>query len=85
MHEKKRAFLITGIEEYGKLISFCIRKDINVWRTYWNEREKGDRCYHLDWKEKRCYYSSRSYYEINGYEIIVPTFQLDRCGKYDLI
>ena len=30
----KKAFLISNIEEYGKLISFC------MWRTYWDERKK---------------------------------------------
>lgn len=81
----KKAYLITNIEEYGKFISFCINKDILVWRTYWDEREKGDRCYAIDWKEKRCYYSSRLYYENNGYEIVVPTFILNTYGdKYEL-
>nr|DAH63483.1 MAG TPA: hypothetical protein [Caudoviricetes sp.] len=81
----KQAFLIVNIEEYGKLISFCINNDICVFRTYWDEREKGDRCYNIDWKEKRCYYSSRRYYENNGYEIVSPTFQLNEYGKYNAI
>lgn len=82
---EKKAFLITNIEEYGKLISFCIKNDICVFRTYWDEREKGDRCYNIDWKEKRCYYSSERYYENNGYEIVSPTFQLDEYGNYKVI
>jgi hypothetical protein len=82
---EKKAFLIANIEEYGKLISFCINNDICVFRTYWDEREKGDRCYNIDWKEKRCYYSSRRYYENNGYEIVSPTFQLNEYGKYKAI
>lgn len=49
---KKIALLISNIEEYGKLMSFCIKNDINVWRTYWDEKAKGKRCYHIDWKEK---------------------------------
>jgi len=81
----KRAFLITNIEEYGKLISFCIENDVTVWRTYWDEREKGDRCYQIDWQEKRCYYSSRRYYENEGYEIVTPTFLLDKYGKYKIV
>ena len=81
----KRAYLITNIEEYGKLISFCINKDICVFRTYWNEREKGDRCFVIDWQEKKCFYSSRLYYENNGYEIVNPIFQLDEYGKYETI
>lgn len=31
---KKVAFIISNIEEYGKLIAFCIENDICVFRTY---------------------------------------------------
>lgn len=78
----KRVYLISNIEEYGKLISFCINNDIQVWRTYWDEREKGDRCYQIDWQQKRCYYSSKQYYIDNGYKIVIPTFALDPYGDY---
>ena len=81
---KKRAFLITSIEEYGKLIAFCISKDICVYRTYWDEREKISRCYNIDWKEKCCYYSKLRYYEDNGYEIVKPIFMLNDYGEYDI-
>lgn len=81
----KKAYLITSIEEYGKFISFCIDKDICVFRTYWDEREKGKRCYSIDWKEKRCLYSSLFFFENNGYEIVIPIFQLDEYGKYKAI
>ena len=77
----KKAYLIANIEEYGKLISYCIYNDVTVFRTYWDEREKGDRCYSIDWKEKRCYYSRKKYYEDKGYEIIVPTFELGEYGN----
>ena len=80
----KKAYLITNIEEYGKFISFCIWKDIVVWQTYWDEREKGDRCYNIDWKEKRCHYASRLYYENNGYEIAVPIFTLNAYGDFQI-
>ena len=80
-----KAYLINNIEEYGKLISYCIEHDVNVWRSYWDEREKGDRCYHIDWETKRCYYSSRKYYENEGYEIIVPIFNVDEWGNYKII
>lgn len=79
---KKVAFIISNIEEYGKMISFCIRNDICVFRTYWDEREKGERCYSIDFKEKKCLYSFRLYYENNGYEIVSPIFQLDNYGNY---
>lgn len=80
----KKAYLITNIEEYGKLIAFCIEKDICVFRTYWDEREKGDRCYCIDWQGNRCFYSSRRYWEDNGYEIVTPNFYVDDYGKYKI-
>ena len=79
----KRAFLIESVEEYGKLIAFCISKDICVYRTYWDEREKGSRCYNIDWKQRRCYYSNIRYYEYNGYEIVKPIFRLNAYGEYN--
>lgn len=80
--ETKKAYLIKNITEYGKLISYCIENDISVWRTYWDDREKGDRCYQIDWKEHRCYYSSRHYYETSGYKVVIPIFQLNKYGNY---
>ena len=85
MNEYK-AFLISNIEEYGKLISYCINHDITVWRTYWDEKEKGDRCYVIDWGNGRCFYSSKKYWEDNGYEIVIPEFVLDEYGSnYKLV
>lgn len=81
----KTAYLISNIEEYGKLLSFLINNDVNVYRLYWDEREKGDRCYRIDWQKKRCCYSSRRYYENEGYEIVTPTFLLDKYGKYKIV
>lgn len=78
--DTKTAYLITDIEEYGKFIAFCIDNDICVFRTYWDEKEKGDRCYQIDWQEKRCYYSPRRYYETNGFSVVVPGFVLDEYG-----
>lgn len=80
----KRAFAITNIEEYGKFISFCIENDVCVFRTYWDEREKNDRCYCIDFQEKRCFYAPRRYYEEKGYAIVTPTFLLDECGQYKI-
>ena len=76
--------LIANIAEYGKLIAFCIENDISVFRTYWDEREKGDRCYSIDWKEKRCYYSNRIYWEDSGYDIITPKFYVNKYGIYKM-
>lgn len=80
----KTAYLISDIEEYGKLISFCIHNDVCVFRTFWDEREKGSRCYVINWKEKLCSYSSKRFYEYEGYDIIKPVFYLDNYGKYKL-
>lgn len=80
----KQAYLITNIEEYGKLMAFCIENDISVFRTYWDDREKGDRCYHINWKEKRCYYSRRNYWEDDGYDIIIPKFYVNEYGVYKM-
>ena len=82
MNQNKIAYRISSIEDYGKFMAFCIDKDINVWRTYWNEREKGDRCYSIDWREKRCYYSSERYYIDNDYIVIDPTFSMNAFGDY---
>ena len=80
----KKAYLLINIEEYGKFIAYCIENDISVFRTYWNEREKGDRCYSIDWQQKRCYYSSRKYWESEGYEIIIPNLYADKYGNYKI-
>lgn len=80
----KKVFLITSVEEYGKLMAFCVSKDICVYRTYWDEREKGNRCYNIDWKEKRCNYSNLRYYKNNGYEIVKPIFRPNAYGEYVL-
>lgn len=77
----KKAYLIKNIEEYGKLMAFCIDKDICVFRTFWNECEKGKRCFNIDWKEKRCYYSNIEYYIREGYEILEPIFEIDKYGE----
>ena len=79
-----KAYLILNIEEYGKLIAFCIQHDISVWRTYWDEREKGDRCYVIDWGNGRCFYSKKEYWIKNEYEIIIPNFILDKYGNYQI-
>lgn len=79
---KKEAYLIKNITEFGKLIAYCIENDINVFRTYWDEREAGDRCYQIDWKQKRCFYCGRKFWEENGFEIIDPKFRLTEYGKY---
>lgn len=83
---RRIAFLVSSIEEYGKLMSYCIQFDISVFRTYWDERQKGDRCYSIAVSEysKNCNYSSTRYYISQGYTIVKPVFHLDQYGKYEL-
>lgn len=79
--DMKKVYLIKSIEEYGKLLAFCIERDILVFRTYWDEREKGNRCYSVDFKNKQCYYSSKEYYLNNNDKIITPVFKFDKYGQ----
>lgn len=80
----KEAYLIQNIEEYGKLMAYCIENDISVFRTYWDERDKGIRCYQPDFSEKRCYYSTINYYQSKGFKITVPVFEVDKYGRYKI-
>ena len=82
MKINKYAYIISNIEEYGKLISFCIDKDVCVFRSYWDDREKGNRCYCIDWDENRLFYSSISYFRDFGYDIYRPLFTLDVYGNF---
>lgn len=75
------AYLIKNIVEYGKLIAYCIDHDISVWRSYWDEDEAGDRCYFIDWREARLYYSSKRFYTENRYNVIEPYFYVNG-GRY---
>lgn len=77
----KKAFIIDNITEYGKLMAFCIERDISVFRTYFDEREKNNRCYSIDWKQKRCYYSRKEYWIEKEYKVYKPTFYVDEWGK----
>lgn len=79
-----KAYLINNVEEYGKFLSILINKDITVWRLYWDERERGKRCFHIVWSENRCYYSNVNYYLREGYEIVRPIFTLNNYGNYEL-
>ena len=77
----KKVFLISDIEQFGLFIAYCIELDICVFRTYWNENNKGDRCYCIDFSEKRCYYGSKQYWINEGYEIFIPQFYFNEFGR----
>lgn len=81
---EKVAYKIKDINEYRKLMAYCIEKDINVWRAYWSNRKKDNRCYSIDWKTKICYYSSIDYYKSNGYKIIEPNFIFNEYGVVNI-
>lgn len=76
------AYLIDNITDYGKLLSWCIEHDYCVFRCYWDEREKGKRCFHLSYSDKRLYYADISFYKSNGYKIVRPSFELSSYSKY---
>lgn len=83
--KKEEVYLIKNIEEFGKLMAFCIENDICIFRTYWNEKEKGKRIYHIDWQEKRCYYSSGAYYQDESrFKIVIPNFVFNEYGTCKL-
>ena len=60
---EKCFYIIKNFEDYGILLSYCIDKDISVYRTYY----KPGRCYSIDYKQKRCFYSDMEYYSSSGY------------------
>ena len=74
-------YTFSDISEFGKFLAYCVEQDISVWRLYWDERERDQRCYCVDWKERRCYYADRSYYLQEGYKIYNPSFGFDQFGK----
>jgi len=76
----KKAFIIENIEEYGKLMAFCIDNDISVWRTYWHN-DNTDIYYSINWIEKRCYYARKQWWIKNEYKIFKPIFYKDEWGK----
>lgn len=86
------AYLLKDITEYGKLMAYCIEHDICVWRTYWDEREAGERCYCINWQEKSCRYSKDFYKKRCSlfwerdvkYQIVRPVFSVDQYGVVTL-
>ena len=82
-------YLIKNIEDYGKLMAYCIDHDISVWRTYWDESAKGTIGYHIDWQQKRCFYCKISYWKGDNidnkvYNVVEPIFSFDKYGKVEI-
>lgn len=67
-------------------ISFAVEQ---LEKVKWDEREKGKRCYNIDWKMKRCFYSDIDYYlgkniDKKVYNVVEPIFSFDKYGKVKL-
>ena len=43
-------------------------------------KERAERCYHIDWNNKLCYYSNDNHYKREGYKIVEPIFDFDEYG-----
>lgn len=76
------AYLIDNITDFGKFLTFCIQNDFSVFRTFWDDREKGKRCFHLSYSDKLVYYSDISFYKSKGYKILRPSFELNSYSEY---
>lgn len=83
--KKEKAYLIRSIEEYGKFVAYCIDNDISVWRLHYDDREKAKFCLEIDWKAKRCFYSSLVFYLGKNYKIVLPKFEIDKFGRVELL
>lgn len=71
---------------YALFLGWCIERDVNVWRSYWDEEEKDNRLYFIDWfaVDKRLLYSGYDFWKWrydkwNGYDeiqVVVPTVRI---------
>lgn len=75
---------------YASFLGWCIKRDVNIWRSYWDENKKDDRLYFIDWfaVDKHLLYSNYDYWKWgcdkwNGYDeiqVVVPTVKIvDGC------
>lgn len=80
----ENVYFISNVEEFGKFVSFCIDNDISVFRVYWNEQQKDNLCYSVDFYNKRCFYGTKDFYVSKGFKIRKPIFEVDNFGKYNL-
>ena len=77
-------YKISSIEEYGKLLAYLINNDFNVFRLFWDERDKHQRCYSINYATKRVGYSNVNYYKRCGYTVYNAYFTLDQFGNYEI-
>ena len=71
---------------YASFLGWCIKRDVNVWRSYWDEEEKDDRLYFIDWfaVDKRLLYSGYDFWKwrydkwnnYNEIKIVVPAVKI---------
>lgn len=72
--------------DYAAFLGWCVRKDVNVWRSYWDEYEKDNRLYFIDWfaVDKHLTYANYDFWKYgydkwNGYDeiqVVVPTVKI---------
>ena len=82
---KNVTYLIKNIEEYGKLIAYCIQNDIDVSKTYWEEGALNKHCYHIDVEKNKCLYNTYEYYKSKGYKIVEPEFYIDAGNNISIL
>lgn len=75
-------YYIDNIVDYGYFIAFCIDKDINVWRAYYETREP--KCFCIDWKERKLLYATADFYKECDYKVVRPKFVINEYGGIEL-
>lgn len=76
----KICFLIDNVEDFGKLVSYCIEHDISVFRSYYIPGHY----YHIDFDLKRLFHSKKEFYQEEGYVLKKPKFIYTRYQEYIL-
>ena len=81
-----KLYRFPSYQDYASFLGWCIKRDVNVWRSYWDEEEKDDRLYFIDWFafDKRLLYSDYDFWKwgydkwnnYNEIQIVVPTVKI---------
>ena len=74
---KSTAYLIKHIEEYGKLMAYCIQNNIDVSQAPWEEYTSNRCCSYIDVNKCRCLCNTYEYYKSKGYKITEPAFYVN--------
>lgn len=78
--KNKICFLIDNIEDYGKLVSYCIEHDISVFRSYYIPGHY----YEIDFDSNKLFHSNQEFYKEEGYILQRPKFIYTRYKEYIL-